>query len=108
MGWYARRNLYESVANSLATSGITSEIYNVEGFVDSFTLQLTGGSVSTTTVQGSNENGRTASITTWSTLTTVINGGVIAVDSGFAWIRCLRSNSSEPNVAEIGGWQRSV
>lgn len=106
MGWYARRDLYESIASSLATSGITSESYNVEGFYDPFTLQIVG-STSTTTVQGSNDNGRTAAITNWSTLTTVINGGMVAVDPGFAWLRCQRSDGTSTSNVILAGWQRS-
>lgn len=106
MGWYARRDLYASVSASLATSGITSEVYNVEGFHDAFTLQIVASN-STTTVQGSNDNGRTAAITNWSDLTCVLDSGIVAIDPGIAWVRCLRSNSSEPSAVILGGWQRS-
>ena len=99
MGWNARRDIYSSVA----ASGITSETYNVEGFQDGFTLQILG-SPSTTTVRGSNDDGRTAAITNWSTLTTFIGAGLIVIEPGFRWLQCQRSETT--NVV-IGGWQRS-
>lgn len=107
MGWFVKRDLYGTIGSSLATSGITSEVYNVEGFHDPFTLQFVASN-STTTVQGSNDDGRTAAITNWSTLTTVLDSGMVAVDPGFAWLRCLRSNSSEPSAVILSGWQRSL
>lgn len=99
MGWFARRDLYADTA----ASGVTSETYNVEGFHDGFTVQLIG-SPSTTTVRGSNDHGRTAAITNWSTLTTVIGAGMINVTPGFAWLQLQRS---ETTSAILGGWQRS-
>lgn len=100
MGWHAQRDLYSSIA----ASGITSEVYNVAGFQDNFTLQIVGAN-SVTTVQGSNDDGRTAAPTNWSTLTTVIGEAMVAVDSGFRWLRCQRSVTTNAIVA---GWQRSL
>lgn len=100
MGWNARRDLYTSIA----ASGVTSETYNVEGFHDGFTLQLVG-SPSTTTVRGSNDDGRTAAITNWSTLTTIIGAGQFNIDPGFRWLQCQRSETTN---AILSGWQRSV
>jgi len=99
MGWSVSRDLYTSIA----ASGITSETYGVASFQDPFTLQIIG-SPSTTTVQGSNDEGRTSVPTNWSTLTTVIGAGMVEVDTGFRWLRCQRSETT--NVI-ISGWQRS-
>lgn len=107
MGWFVKRDLYDSIEDSLATSGITSEVYNVEGFHDAFTLQVVASN-STCTVQGSNDDGRSAAITNWSTITTVLDGAMVAIDPGFAWLRCQRSNSSEPSAVILAGWQRSI
>ena len=99
MGWNVQKDLYASVA----ASGVTSEVYNVAGFHDGFTLQMIG-SPSTTTVRGSNDDGYTATITNWSTLTTVIGAGMVNVTPGFRWLQMQRSETT--NVI-IGGWQRS-
>lgn len=98
MGWNAQRNLYESIA----ASGITSEVYNVASMKD-ITLQLTG-SPSTTTVQGSNDDGRESAPTNWSTITGSIGAGIYDIEHGFRWLRCQRS---ETTAAIIAGWQRS-
>lgn len=97
MGWFATRNLYESKA----ASEITSELYNVEG-MRTLTIQLTG-SPSTTTVQGSNDNGRDTAPTNWSTITSV-GAGLYDIETGFAWVRCQRSETTK---AILAGWQRS-
>jgi hypothetical protein len=100
MGWFVKRDLY----TSKSASEVTSEVYNVEGFHDGFTLQIIG-SPSTTTLQGSNDDGRTAAIANWSTLTTVLSAGLINITPGFGWLRLQRSETSN---AIIAGWQRSV
>ena len=99
MGWAARRDLY----SSKAASDVTSETYNTEGFVESFSVQVVG-SPSTTTLQGSNDDGRIAAITNWSTLTTIIGAGMFNIESDFRWIRAQRSETT--NLV-ISGWQRS-
>lgn len=100
MGWSVTRDLY----GTIAASGITSETYGISGFHDGFTLQVVG-SPSTTTVRGSNDEGRTAAVATWSTLTTVIGAGMFNIEPGFRWLQCQRSETT--NVV-ISGWQRSV
>lgn len=96
MGWSISRDLYDSIA----ASGITSETYAVASIQDAFTLQVVG-SPSTTTVRGSNDS---LVPTNWSTLTTVIGAGLVAVEPGFRWLQCQRSETT--NVI-ISGWQRS-
>jgi len=98
MGWAITRDLFGTVA----ASGVTSETYNVEG-MENMTIQILG-SPSTTTIRGSNDNGRDAAVTNWSTLTTVVGVGMIALDSGFRWLQCQRSETTN---AIIAGWQRS-
>ena len=105
MGIYARRDLYESISSSLATSGMTSEVYNVEVF-ETLTLQMVG-SIGTILVQGSNDNGRTSAIANWSTLTTDRGPGIIYLEPGFAWIRSIRSDSSNPSSVMLGGWTKT-
>lgn len=100
MGWQVTRDLFAAAA-SAATN---SEVYNVQG-MDNITLQLLG-SPSTTTIIGSNDSGYASAIAaaSWSTLTTVIGVGIVAIDPGFNWIRCVRSETTN---AIIAGWQRS-
>ena len=99
MGWSVSRDLY----TSKAASAVTSEIYNTQGFQDTFTLQIIG-SPSTTTVQGSNDDGREAEPTNWSTITAV-GAGIFGIEPGFRWLRCQRSETTN---AFISGWQRSI
>lgn len=100
MGWPISRDLF----NSVGASAVTSEVYAIAGFHDGFTLQIVG-SPSTTTVQGSNDRGYDATLTNWSTLTTVIGAGLVNITPGFNWLRMQRSETSN---AIIAGWQRSV
>lgn len=44
------------------------------------------------TVQASNEDGLRASITTWSTVTTITAQGIYAIEPGMRWLRVLRSS----------------
>ena len=98
MGWAARRDLYTSIA----ASGVTSETYNVEG-MRNMTLQVVGAN-SITTIRGSNDDGRSAAITNWSTLTCVIGEAMVEIDPGFRWIQLQRSATTN---AILAGWQRS-
>lgn len=94
MGMYTA---YRSLYTTKAASAITSEIYNVQDFKE-MTLFLRG-SPSTTTVQGSNADGRSSAIpeTSWSALTTVISPApdMLNIEPGFRWLRCLRSETTE-------------
>lgn len=100
MGNFASRNLYESKS----ASDITSETYRVGDFQDNFTLQFIG-SPSTTTIRGSNDEGRAETVTNWSTITCVIGAGLAGVTPGFRWLQCQRS---ETTAVQIGGWKRSI
>lgn len=99
MGFFARRDLFTTIA----ASGVTSETYNVADYDGKFTIQLIG-SPSTTTIRGSNDDGRASAIVNWSTLTTVIGSGMIEIDQGFNWLQIQRSETSN---AIIGGFKRS-
>ena len=90
-----RRELY----TSKAASAITSEVYDVRDAISiSFFVR---GSPSTTTIQGSNANGLTTDITNtttdWSNLSTVVGPApdMIDIEPGFAYVRCLRSETTE-------------
>ena len=92
--YYVRRDLYESKA----ASAITSEVFNVKD-AESISFFISG-SPSTTTIQGSNADGRTTDITNttadWSDLSTVISPApdMIDIEPGFSYVRCLRSETT--------------
>lgn len=96
MGHYTvQRDLY----SSKDASGVTSECFNVaDAGSISFFIR---GSPSTTTIQGSNDDGRTTDLTNttadWSNLSTVISPSpdMIDIEAGFRWVRCLRSETTE-------------
>lgn len=96
-----RTDLYAGVAGS----GVTSNVFFV-GDANELTLQLLIGSTSTTTVQGSNATGFSASINEddWSDMTTVNSSSddLLNIEPGFRWIRCQRSGS-ELSHAVLGG-----
>ena len=90
----ARRDLYASKA----ASDITSEIYNV---MDAESISLfISGSPSTTTIQGSNADGRSSGITNstadWSDLSVILSPSpdMIDIEPGFRWIRAQRSETT--------------
>jgi len=94
-----QRDLY----NSPAASDVTSEVYWV-GDAWSVSLFLRG-SPSTTTVQLSNAEGRSAAIAenSWSAATTVISPSpdMLDIATGFRWIRCLRSETTEARLSLV-------
>ena len=90
-----QRDLYESKA----ASAITSEVYRVAD-ADEITL-FVRGSPSTTTIQGTNADGRTTDITNtttdWSDLSTIVSPSpdMIDIEPGFNYLRCQRSETTE-------------
>lgn len=99
MSFSVTRDLY----SSKAASGFTSETYNVAD-ADEVTLFLRG-SPSTTTVQGTNADGRetdlTNTLTDWSVLTVVVAPGpdLLNIEPGFQYIRCIRSETTEVRLS---------
>ena len=89
----ARRDLYTGID----ASGVTSEIY-FAGDADTVSLFLRG-SPSTTTIQLSNASGFAAAIpeASWSNASTVVSPSpdMLDIQSGFRWIRTLRSETTE-------------
>jgi len=90
-----RRDLY----TTKAASTITSETYYV-GDARSISIEIIG-SPSTTTIQGTNQDGRTVDITNtttdWSDLSVVVGPApdMIDIEAGFAYLRCLRSETTK-------------
>lgn len=88
-----RRDLYTSKAASV----ITSETFWT-GDAEAISV-FARGSPSTTTLQGSNAEGRTATIAenSWSNLSTILSPSpdMIDIESGFRWFRALRSETTE-------------
>jgi hypothetical protein len=90
-----RRDLY----TSKTASDITSETFFVgDARAISFFIR---GSPSTTTIQGSNADGRSNDITNttddWSDLSTVLDPSpdMIDIEPGFEYVRLLRSETTE-------------
>jgi hypothetical protein len=103
MGMYTTtRSLY----TTKTASELTSEIYNVQD-IKELTVFLRG-SPSTTTIQGSNADGRTSAIpeTSWSVLTTNILPGpdMLNIEPGFRWLRCIRSETTEVILSGRVDW----
>lgn len=86
MPFSSARSLYLSKA----VSDVTSEVYWV-GDAEEITLQLP--STSATTVQASNDDGRSAAITNWSNLTTATAAGMLNIEPGFRWLRLLSTKT---------------
>ena len=91
MPYTAQRDLYASKT----ASDVTSEVFWV-GDARELTLQILG-SPSTTTVQGSNGDGRVAALSedSWSDISAVIGANMVDVEPGFRWLRCLRSETTQ-------------
>jgi hypothetical protein len=53
------------------------------------------------TVQGSNEDGLTASITTWSTISTMNAPGIYTIDPGVRWLRAQRRSNESLSIARL-------
>lgn len=99
----ARRSNFRQDLYAGTGSDVTSNTFFVGDFED-LSLQLIGGSTSTTTVQLSNATGFRESISEddWSTATTVITtGDIVDIAEGPRWIRCLRT--SDLSQAVIAG-----
>jgi len=88
------RDLYATISSA----STQSESYWV-GDADTFSMQIIG-SPSTTSLQGSNMDGRASSLTeaNWSHIT-VVGQGIYTVSPGVRWIRFLRSETSNAFIA---------
>lgn len=79
--------------SSTATSTYTSNAFLV---VDAATISIsvitTQAVASLTTIQGSNDEGITAAITNWSTITAITAPGLYTVDPGARWHRVQKSS----------------
>ena len=99
-----RRDLFAAKASSATQS----EIYWV-GDAISISLFLRG-SPSTTTVQGSNADGRTSAIAeaSWSDLTVVTSPepDMLDIEPGFGWLRCIRSETTEATLRLVNSTGR--
>ena len=80
------RQLY----SSKGASDVTSEVVWV-GDADYLSLHLP--TASTTTVQGSNDDGRSSAIANWTDLQTLTTAGVYTIDPGVRWLRVLSTKT---------------
>lgn len=60
-----------------------------------------GAAAATLTVEGSNDNGLTASIQTRSTLTSITQDGTYTVDPGVRWLRAIRPSAESQCVVQL-------
>ena len=77
-------------------SDLTSSVYLVQGFTQA-TIQ-SDEATSNLTIQGSNDDGFSASIVTWSDLTQITVAGLYTLDTGYRWLRAQRAS------ADSDGW----
>lgn len=66
-------------------------------------VQTSDAAGSRLTLQSSSEDGLQASLTTWSTITTITTPGIFTVDTGLRWIRGLRSSLDSLGEVVIQG-----
>ena len=84
---------------SATSSTYTSGAVCVADFAYMSVSWTSSGATSTLTLQGSNEDGLTASLTTWSNITGITSQGIYAVEPGMRWIRALRTSTD--NLGEV-------
>lgn len=85
---------------SATSSTYTSTPYFTGDFAQmSLSWTTSDAQTSRLTLQGSNEHGLTASLTTWSNVTAITAQGIFAVEPGMRWLRCLRA--SDDSLGEV-------
>lgn len=91
--------------SGLAASIITSNTFWV-GDANTLSLQLLG-SPSTTSMQGSNADGRSEAISSasWSHIT-VVGAGIYSITPGFRWTRLIRSETTNAFLELQQQWAR--
>lgn len=92
---YVREHSFFPADSSSVT---TSAAYFVGNF-ESYSVQI--GSASTVTLQGSNGEGFVTALADndWSTLSVIAAAGIQKVETGFRWIRAVRSQSTNTLVS---------
>lgn len=93
MGYTARYDFFDGTSGN--SSAYTSASYLVADF-NQFALSWDTDTTTASrmTLQGSNDDGTTSSIGTWSNITGITAAGIYVVDTGVRWVRALR-NSNE-------------
>lgn len=74
------------------SSGTSPSIFVGDARLLSVSVQTSTGSASNITISLSNDNGFSAEIGNWSTVTVLPNRGIFTVDPGARWIRAERAN----------------
>lgn len=87
---------------SADSSNVTSASYLVADYtLLSVSWDTDTTTASTLTLQSSNEDGLTASITTWSNLSGITQQGTYIVNTGFRWMRALRNSNESLSRARV-------
>jgi len=91
--------------SSTATSTYTSSSFLVaDAATISISVVTTAGVASLVTVDGSNDNGWTGSITNWSTITGLTAPGLYTIDPGARYIRVRKSSLDSATSAAVQLW----
>ena len=96
MAHYQKLYTLLSGTSSTATSGA---VFVGDAFSLSCSLVTTAASV--VTLQGSNDDGFTAAIGTWSTLTALTANGIYAIQPGARWLRAQQAASSSSATLKL-------
>lgn len=90
---------------SAATSTYTSNSFlAVDAATISISVVTTQNAASLVTIDGSNDEGITASITNWSTITGLTAPGLYTIDPGARWIRVRKSSIDSATSAVVQLW----
>lgn len=102
--FYAPRvTIFDGSVAGTNVSGNTSQAFLVADFAQmsiSWESNATANA-SLLTVWGTNVDGLTASITTWSVVTTLTAQGIYTVEPGMRWLRVTRPSNDTPGVVYL-------
>ena len=91
--------------SSAQTSTYTSNPFLVADAATLSVSVITAAAVSSTvTIQGSNDDGLSASIANWSTVTGVTAPGLYTIDPGARWLRVQRGSLDSATSVKFQTW----
>ena len=102
MPYTVRHDFFDG--SSAGSSTYTSNAYCVADLRQmAVSWNTDAADASNLTVQASHEDGFTAALTVWSTLTTIPLAGVYTIDPGMRWMRTLRGSEESLAVVTLSG-----
>ena len=96
MSYYIERRVSLFSGNA---SGMTSASHCVQGFTNA--VIQSDEATSNLSIDGSNDDGFSASITTWSNLTEITVAGIYTLDTGYRWLRGRRASADTNGTVSI-------